>query len=491
MKTRSRVFLLTLLSIVVLWPNRKLTATSYYTPPACEAFNLAKAVFIGRVVNASQKREYVYDDEADEPSGEADEPSVACSLELVFEVIESFSGTQGRFMTVWESGGETCEGLDSTPGEVYLVYAYGGEGEKLWAGARTRSLKQDSINASDGQWKQEYLRKMQKENDDELEFLRSVSRKTLGGARIFGFAHSSGRILSNNDKGYRDSLAGVTIKIENERQSLEVKTDSDGKYDVQGLEPGIYRVTAVAPEGYVPFRSVRWGDYSKSWDKGLPLRDCGCAQLVFELSPSAKVDGRVLDAEGRPLSGVEVSLISEKWREEEEIKDGDIGLLQTRYSETDAGGRYKIEKVAPGRYLLGVNVIRPTSQSPYPRIFYPGVSDIKQAEVITVEPGKLAGPFDLSLTQKLEKHKIRGSVVWPDDTPVVGAQIELLNPDERLRRGYEATTDERGRFTIEGLKDYEYKVRVYWRDNESSASEEDNLKFTGDVKDLKIVLSKQ
>jgi len=41
------------------------------------------------------------------------------------------------------------------------------------------------------------------------------------------------------------------------------------------------------------------------------------------------------------------------------------------------------------------------------------------------------------------------------------------------------------------LKDYEYTIRVYWRDNESTTSEEEKLKLTGDVKDLKIVLSKQ
>src|SRR5262245_14146237 len=176
--------------------------------------------------------------------------------------------------------------------------------------------------------------------------------------------------------------------------------------------------------------------------------------MIFELDPSPRVHGRVLDAEGKPLGGVEISLISEKWREEGEIKDGEMKSFQTLYSNSDAEGRYKIEKVAPGRYLLGVNVIRPTPQSPYARIFYPGVSDIKQAEVIIIEPAKATGPFDLILKQKLEKRTVRGIVVWPDDTPVVGAKIELLHPDERLRRGYDATTDERGRFTIEGVKDY-------------------------------------
>src|SRR5215813_1014765 len=131
MKARSWGFLSTLLLTVVLWPDQELTASTYYTPPVCEAFNLAKAVFIGRVVNASLKREYVYGDEGDEPS-------VSCSNELVFDVIESFSGASGRLITVWESGHETCEGLDLTPGEVYLVYAYEDEDEggdkRLWAG---------------------------------------------------------------------------------------------------------------------------------------------------------------------------------------------------------------------------------------------------------------------------------------------------------------------------------------------------------------------
>jgi Carboxypeptidase regulatory-like domain/Prealbumin-like fold domain len=501
MKVRSLVFLLALLLAAVLWPNRELTARTYYTPPVCEAFNLAKAVFIGRVVNASQKREYVYDDDTNEPS-------VVCSLEVACEVIEAFSGAPGRTMNVWESGAETCEGLDFTLGEVYLVYAYEEEDKKLWAGLRTRSLKPYSINAPDAQWNKEYQRQWQKEHEEELEFLRSLSRKTLSGERIYGAARSSKTILGKNDKGRDETLAGVTIKIESERQSIEVKTDSNGKFEIHGLEPGIYKVTAESLAGYVPFRFFKWRDDSKSWNKELSLRECGCAQLIFmfDPSPSTQVDGRVFDAEGKPLAGVEISLISEKWREEKEIKDDDIKSFQTRDGKTDADGKYKIEKVDPGRYLLGVSVNRPTPQSPYPRIFYPDVSDIKQAEVITVEPERKTGPFDLRLTQTLEKRTIQGIVLWPDDTPVVGANISLSHPGERLRIGYEATTDERGRFTLEGLRDYEYELQVYWRNKDekaaewinksplgwtSASSEAEKLKVTEDVKDLKIVLSKQ
>jgi len=498
MKAPSRVILLTLLLIAFLWPKQKIAASTYYTPPVCEAFNMAKAVFIGRVVNASQKREYAYDDETGEPS-------VACSLEAVFDVIERFSGPPERTMNVWESGGDACEGVDLTLGEVYLVYAYEEVDKKLWAGVRTRSLRPTSINASDNQWSKEYHRELQKEYDDELEFLRSVSRKTLSGARIFGAARSDQKILDKNHKGRNGSLAGVTIKIESGRQSLEVKTDSDGKFDIQGLEPGVYKVVPESLEGYVPVRSIGWMNYSKSWKKEVSLRNCGCAQLIFELDPSATVDGRVLDAEGKPLAGVEVGLISERWREEVEIQDGNIKSFQILEGKTDTDGKYKINKVAPGRYLLGVNVTRPSAQSPYPRIFYSDVSDIKQAEAITVEPGKSAGPFDLRLKQKLEKHTIQGIVVWPDDTPAIGAKISLRCPGEGLRRGYDATTDEQGRFTLEGLKGYEYEIKAYWEKDEqapnetgeaplgwrAAASENERLTVADDAKHLKIVLSTQ
>ncbi len=106
MRVRSCVFLLTLLLIMVLGTNQKPTASTYNIPSACEAFNMAKAVFIGRVVNVSQKREHVYGEETDETY-------VSCSLEVVFEMIEPFSGAPGRLMNVWEIGGFRRRTIDN------------------------------------------------------------------------------------------------------------------------------------------------------------------------------------------------------------------------------------------------------------------------------------------------------------------------------------------------------------------------------------------
>jgi hypothetical protein len=488
MKIRSQVFGLTLLVIVICGIRKESAACSCATPSACVAFNRSKAVFIGKAIRASQKREDIY----------WGNTYAAYFGDVVFEVIEPFSGVASRLVSVWASGGGMCWDMSFYPGETYLVYAVEGEDKKLWARGcgRTRSLRPISIDSSDNPSYQEYRRNLRKEYDDELEFLRSVARKTPSGARIYGEARSSQTTLGKNDKGSETPLSGATIKIKSERQSLQVQTGEDGKFDVQGLEPGNYQVTALPPEGYAT-------DYRNRSEQEFSLRDCGCGHATFSYAPSTEVNGRVLDAEGKPLARIEVSLISEEWREDE-IKDGVIKSFKANSAKTDADGKYRIARNAPGRYLLGVNVTRPTPQSPYPRIFYPGVSDIKQAEAITIDLGKKSGPFDFHLSRKAPVQTIRGIVVWPDDTPAVGAKVSLRHPGE-VQMAFEATTDKQGHFTLKGLKDYDYEILVYWQDDEnasdeinrspmgwkSATSEVEKLKVTVDVKDLKIVLSEQ
>src|SRR5262249_43879228 len=373
MKAPRLVLRLTLLVIVICVVSQESTACSCKTPPACEAFNLTKAVFIGRAIYASQKREDVYGGKS----------YVAYFGEVVFEVIEPFSGVTSRHVSAWASGGGMCWDMSFYPGETYLVYAQEREDKKLWAGGcgRTRTLSPISIDSSDNPSYQQYRRDLQKEYDDELEFLRNVSRKTLSGSRIYGEARSSQRTLGKNDKGAGIPLAGVTIKIKSERQSLEVETGRDGKFNIEGLEPGDYQVTALSPEGYAS------GD-SRKLEQEFSLRDCGCGRATFSFDPSSEVYGRVLDAEGKPVAGVEMNLTAEEWQDDD-IKDGVIKSFRTLHGETDKEGRYKIGRVDPGRYLLGVNITIPTPQSPYPRVFYPDVSDIKLAEIITIEPGKI------------------------------------------------------------------------------------------------------
>jgi hypothetical protein len=491
MKPRRRTFLLAFLVIVICGAGQESIACTCITRTACEAFNRAKAVFIGRAIHATQKREDVYDGKT----------YVSYFGDVTFEVIEPFSEVTGRLMSVWATGDGMCVGMSFNLGSTYLVYADEGSDKKLWAHgcSRTRNLRPILVSTSDDLWFQEYQRNLEKEYNDELEFLRIVARRSLSGGRIFGEVSSRLTILGKDDRRWSAPLAGVTIKIETERQLFEVITNSDGKFDIQGLEPGSYKVTALPPESYTPSypgNSIRGFEFS--------LRDCGCEKVNFFFDPSSEVIGQVLDSEGNPIAGAVVNLISADWRESE-IKDGTIKSFQTKDGKSDSKGRYKIVRLTPGRYLLGVNVTRPDPKSPYPRTFYPNGSDIKDAEIITVELGQTAGPFDIRLSRKLETHTIQGMVVWSDDTPAVGARVVLRHPDELFNEVDSLRTDNQGRFTVKGLRDYKYEIIAYWYEDEqasgkgkkspfgwkSAKSEIEQLTLTGEIKSLKIPLLKQ
>ena len=98
MKAPGLVLQLTLLGIVICGVSQESTACSCKIPTVCEAFNRSTAVFIGRPIQASQKREDVY----------GGKTYVACFGEVVFEVIEPFSGVTSRLVSVWASGGGMC-----------------------------------------------------------------------------------------------------------------------------------------------------------------------------------------------------------------------------------------------------------------------------------------------------------------------------------------------------------------------------------------------
>src|SRR5262249_47587326 len=178
MKSPGLVLQLAFLVIGICGVSQKATACSCETPTVCEAFNRTTAVFIGRAIQASQQREDVY----------GGKTYVAYFGEVVFEVIEPFSGVTSRHVSVWASGGGMCWDMSFFLGETYLVYANEREDKKLWAGGcgRTRTLRPILIGSSDNPSYQQYLRDLQKEYDDELEFLRNATMKTLSGARIFG-----------------------------------------------------------------------------------------------------------------------------------------------------------------------------------------------------------------------------------------------------------------------------------------------------------------
>ena len=116
-------------------------------------------------------------------------------------------------------------------------------------------------------------------------------------------------------------------------------------------------------------------------------------------------------------------------------------------------------QLPPGRYLLGVNLTKPpTPEQPYPRTFYPGVSDPAAAMVIQVGPGERVELEPFTYPGPMRVIPIRGTAVRPNSQVAPDINIQLLTAEGRFVAS--TRTDREGRFTLQGMEGLRYQVRA-------------------------------
>ena len=90
----------------------------------------------------------------------------------------------------------------------------------------------------------------------------------------------------------------VAVEKHKDRDAWEqvatATSDADGKFELKGVSPGSYRVTASSP-GYAP-RALGYVGLQKDTLKRFTIR----------LAPAASITGTVTDSGGRPVAGVKV-----------------------------------------------------------------------------------------------------------------------------------------------------------------------------------------
>jgi protocatechuate 3,4-dioxygenase beta subunit len=167
----------------------------------------------------------------------------------------------------------------------------------------------------------------------------------------------SGRVLESGtgrpilDATVRAELSGGEprmglIRLGGEEGETEAATDADGHYEIGGLAPGTWTVTASHPD---------WSDATTSVElKEEP------ASADIRLGRGGSVGGTVL-ASGRAVAGAQVTLSAA----------GDTGFRPgagmmgggEQSALSDEGGRFRFDRLSPGRYTLGAS-LRDQSSAP-------------------------------------------------------------------------------------------------------------------------------
>lgn len=470
MKILKFLFSAFLMGLVVLSVTSNSFACSCFRMPVCMELNMGTTIFVGKLVQAS---------EATTRNGYGITETGYVG-KLLFEVVEPFSGVSEKTVTVW-SNGYGCGALYHL-GETYLVFARQSKEHPLQAEpCSTYPVSQ-------------YLTE-DKQPNYTLKFLRDVAQRKLDGAEISVVVYVDANYSMKGEEQNEKYLPGIEVKIEGEGKEFSAVTDQDGRYKVKGLKPGKYIVSMILPDGML------FTEGEKP-EEEIILRECGCAPTGFKLALNSGLHGTVKDENGKPVEGINVRLFSTELQDQIASEDFKRSLYDDGVT-SDPDGKYQFKSILPGKYLIATNFDGATPEFPYRRSFYPQTADVKKTQIITVEPGKSTGPFDLRLSKKLSIQMIEGTVVWLDGTPAVGARVEMKLPDD-YRDQDVAVTDEKGRFTLKAVKDRDYRIRVAWQEDDSNGSGKINLSplgwrigysetehftITKDIKDLKFVLT--
>jgi hypothetical protein len=405
-----RAFLPSALGLALALLGRPVAACScVYVPDqdhACVSYPHTSSVFSGRVASVSVVR-----------SNDEWQPR-----RRVFhlEILEGFSGVDGTAVDVATGmGGGDC-GFDFETGQSYLVYAHRLEDGSLSTSicSRTRSLDQAAADLDHAR--------------------RIASGKPQ--VRLFGKVEHVQRTGMDSVPTW-EGLQGIQIIAEGPGgESFAAVTDEDGRFEIRDRLSGPFAVRAVLSEGSPP---------AASQEVVVPAG--GCAGAVLQVSVLGRLQGRVVEADGKSPQSLRLSLIPVRGKPEN-ASAGDIYIRED--------GTFEAREVPPGDYLLAVNPNGPSLYGPpYPPTFYPAASTPEGALPITVRPSETVELRDLQLPPRLVERTVSGQVRRYDGQPATGAsgvRIRVIGPDGR--ESVSNGTDESGRFTLQGYEGYRYGI---------------------------------
>jgi hypothetical protein len=218
------------------------------------------------------------------------------------------------------------------------------------------------------------------------------------------------------------------------------ESGADGWFWISAAPDEEYRIEAHAP-GWLPAtRAVR-----------SPARPSSRESIVFELRPAYQLAGLVLDPDGEPVAGADVSLVplAEHARLVEVLAGREVATRSFPGAATDARGRFELRDLDAGPAVL---VVRATGFAPF------------QRPVVVEAPSGSHTVLDPVVLEPAESVAGRVVDIGSDPLSDVEVRVVLLSSAGRratARAGVAARTDAEGRFRVGDLaRDLRIELRV-------------------------------
>ena len=240
-----------------------------------------------------------------------------------------------------------------------------------------------------------------------------------------------------------DAVANRTIRITGEKKTYETKTNANGVFEIYDLPPGKYILEPEIPNGWQLARYLFNPDGTP--DKLVPFTLEAKKHVTLDLMfvPANRVEGSVVGPDGNPLDHVCVYLVKT------DKVDG-----EDQRGCTNINGNFSIGSVPAGAYIAVLNPDGKLSpDEPFPRMFYPNVTQREKAALITIGNGEAVEDINFVISSLAETVIVSGVLLFSDGKPAAKELVTFLplNKDDFYGE-HSRYTDSEGQFALKILK---------------------------------------
>jgi Carboxypeptidase regulatory-like domain len=289
----------------------------------------------------------------------------------------------------------------------------------------------------------------------------------------------TGRVVTAADGSPLKSarVALVPEDSRSHRQLYAATSDADGHFAFKDIVAGRYQFFA-SRAGFVDEHYK-----ATSHDEGviLSLKDGEEVNgILFRMTRAAIITGRVSNEDGEPMVHVQVTALRQP--NEDDIDEESPFVSHKRQlqgvssAQTDDRGQYRIFGLKPGEYLIRAKDsfepiyhglvddsywVQQVVGSEYASAYYPGVTQVGQAQPIAAKAGDEI-EADV-LMRRVKTVEITGRVVDPNG-PSGHAFVQLEPVDgDGADFDRQDTTDENGNFRLRNIPEGSYFISVFKR----------------------------